>query len=96
MVKLAVKVEEIKIRLTKEQKDLIKRVAKQQGITMSAFILKYMEPIAMSKELDIKHKEVIEARIEETEGNLQWIKDNMEIRKGNKNKKWFFNIFARS
>ena len=96
MVKLAVKVEEIKIRLTKEQKDLIKRVAKQQGLTMSSFVLKYMEPIAMAKELDVASKEIIEGRINETEGKIFRLKENLETRKGNKNKKWFFNIFARS
>ena len=93
---MAIKVEEIKIRLTKEQKDLIKRVAKQQGLTMSAFVLKYMEPIAMSKELDIEHKAIIESRIEATEGKIFRLKENLETKKGNKNKKWFFNVFARS
>lgn len=36
---VATKKEEIKIRLTKEQKELIKRVADKQGLTMSEFIL---------------------------------------------------------
>lgn len=83
-VKQGNKQEEIKIRLTKEQKDLIKRVAKQQGTTMSDFILRYMEPIALSKEFDFNHKEIIEERVENTEGKIQDLKRNMEQRKGNK------------
>ena len=43
---VATKREEIKIRLTKEQKELIKRVADKQGITMSEFILNKIEPLA--------------------------------------------------
>ena len=50
MVTVATKKEEIKIRLTKEQKDLIKRVADKQGLTMSEFILNKIEPLAKSIE----------------------------------------------
>lgn len=87
--------EEIKIRVSLEQKALIKRVAKQQGLTMSAFILNYIEPIALGKELDIKYKEIIEDRIESTEGKIQLLKGKMESRKGNNNKNIFKSIFAR-
>ena len=88
------KTEEIKIRLTKEQKELIKRVAKQQGTTMSDFILKYIEPIALGKELDIKNKDIIEERVESTEGKIQELKRNLENRKGNKSKSFFLKIFS--
>lgn len=88
--------EEIKIRVTLEQKELIKRVAKQQGLTMSAFILNYIEPIAIGKELDLKYKEIIEDRIESTEYKIQNLKGKMEKKKGNNNKSIFKSIFARN
>ena len=87
--------EEIKIRVSVEQKALIKRVAKEQGLTMSSFILKYIEPIALGKELDFKYKEIIEAKIENTEGKIQILKGKMETKKGNNKKSIFKNIFAR-
>lgn len=87
--------EEIKIRVTLEQKELIKRVAKEQGLTMSAFVLKYIEPIALGKELDLKHKEIISNRIEDTEGKIQILKGKMETKKGNIKKSIFESIFAR-
>lgn len=94
-VKQGNKQEEIKIRLTKEQKDLIKRVAKQQGTTMSDFILRYMEPIALSKEFDFKNKDIIEERVENTESKIQDLKRSMENRKGNK-KSFIRKIFDKS
>ena len=57
---VATKKEEIKIRLTKEQKELIKRVADKQGITMSEFILNKIEPLAKSIECNLDNKEMIE------------------------------------
>ena len=93
-IKKGNKQEEIKIRLTKEQKDLIKRVAKQEGTTMSEFILRYMEPIALAKEFDFQHKDIIETRIENTEFKIQNLKRNMENRKVNKNKNLFQKIFS--
>lgn len=80
------KQEEIKIRLTKEQKELIKSVAKMENTTMSEFILRYMEPIALSKKFDIEHKEIIEERIQTTDTKLQELRVTMEQRKGNKKK----------
>lgn len=94
VIKKGTKTEEIKIRLTKEQKELIKRVAKQQNMTMSDFILRYIEPIALSKELDIKNKDIIEGRIETTEGKIQDLKRNLANRKGNKSKNIFLKIFS--
>lgn len=87
--------EEIKIRVSVEQKALIKRVSKQQGLTMSAFVLKYIEPIALGKELDLKYKGIIEAKIEDTEEKIQILKGKMNDRKGNNKKSIFGSIFAR-
>lgn len=95
VIKKGNKQEEIKIRLTKEQKDLIKRVAKQQGTTMSDFVLRYIEPIALSKEFDFMHKEIVETRIASTECKIQNLKGNMENRKRNKHKSLLKKIFLK-
>lgn len=74
--------EELKIRLTKEQKDLIKLVSKQQGLTMSDFILKYIEPIARNKGEEYMAQILIQERIEKTEGNINTLKKKLEHRRG--------------
>lgn len=81
---MATKKEEIKIRLTKEQKDLIKRVADKQGLTMSEFILNKIEPLAKSIECNLDNKEMIEDRINNTENKIQLIKLKMKERSGKK------------
>jgi uncharacterized protein (DUF1778 family) len=78
---VATKREEIKIRLTKEQKELIKRVADKQGITMSEFILNKIEPLAKIIECNLDNNEIIEERINTTEQKLHEIKLKMEKRK---------------
>lgn len=91
------KTEAIKIRVSKEQKDLIKRVAQLEDTTMSDFVLTHIEHLAANKELDIKNKEIIEKRIQRTEENIQKIKENLKNRKeSNENKQnWLKRIFAR-
>ncbi|MBI5984281.1 DUF1778 domain-containing protein [Clostridium perfringens] len=91
------KTDAIKIRVTTEQKDLIKRVAKLENSTMSDFVLKHIEHIAENKEVTIKNKEIIEERIEKTEENIQKLKENLKNRQeSNENKQnWFKRIFAR-
>lgn len=81
---MATKREEIKIRLTKEQKELIKRVADKQGISMSEFILSKIEPLAKSIECNLDNKEMIEDRINNTEDKIQLIKLKMQERSGKK------------
>lgn len=73
--------EELKIRLTKEQKDLIKLVSKQQGLTMSDFILKYIEPIARKKEEEYNTQKVIQERIENTEWNINTLRGKLDDRR---------------
>ncbi|MBI6048946.1 DUF1778 domain-containing protein [Clostridium perfringens] len=91
------KTDAIKIRVSKEQKDLIKRVAQLEDTTMSDFVLTHIEHLAANKELDIKNKEIIEERIQKTEENIQKIKENLKNRKeSHENKQnWFKRIFAR-
>ena len=81
---MATKREEIKIRLTKEQKELIKRVSYKQGMTMSEFILNKIEPLAKSIECNLDNKEMIEDRINNTENKIQLIKLKMKERSGKK------------
>lgn len=88
---MAIKKEEIKIRLTKEEKSLIKRVAKMEGKTMSEFILLHMVQLAENKEKNYENKDKIERRIDNMEGKLQDLKGKMESKKGNK--KWFSRTF---
>lgn len=78
---MATKREEIKIRLTKEQKELIKRVADKKGVIMTEFILTNIEQLAKRIECTLDNKEMIEERINNTEQKLQEIKVNMEKRK---------------
>lgn len=89
------KTDAIKIRVTTEQKDLIKRVAKLENSTMSDFVLKHIEHIAENKEVTIKNQKVIEERIQKTEENLQKIKENLKNRKENNNRSWFKKFFER-
>ena len=95
MAKKLEKVEELKIRLTKEEKAYIKQVAQAKGISMSKFVLDSIIPVA-KRQLDlIEHKEIIEARIEGTEAKIENLKGKMQSKKGNTKKSIFENIFAR-
>lgn len=78
---MATKREEIKLRLTKEQKELIKRVADKKGVTMTEFILTNIEQLAKRIECTLDNKEMIEERINNTEHKLHKIKVKMEMRK---------------
>ena len=94
MPKKAEKLEELKIRLTKEDKQLIKNAAAVKGITMTQFILDMAIPTAKRQLEFVQHKDIVLNRIEKTEGNINKLKGNMQQRK-NKNKKTIKSIFAR-
>lgn len=64
---MAIKDAEIKVRLTKDQKELFKRVAKDEGMSMSEFIVVTTENMARKKEGNIKSKKMIEDRAMGTE-----------------------------
>ena len=78
---MPVKDAEIKIRVTKEQKELIKRIAKAKGMTMSEFIVVTTERTAMKKDLDIKLHDITEQRAINTDKNLEEIKIKMISRR---------------
>lgn len=94
MPKKVEKLEELKIRLTKEDKQLIKDAATSKGVTMTKFILDMAVPTA-KRQLDVvKNKDIIEERIINTDKKLQEIKNNLEERKV-KPKSLFKSVFAR-
>lgn len=95
MPKKLEKVEELKIRLTKEEKAYIKEISKAQGVTMSKFVLDSVIPTAKRQLELIDHKEIIDARIEATEVKIQNLKGKMNSKKGNNKKNIFGSIFAR-
>lgn len=95
MVKKSEKVAEIKIRISTEDKDLIKKAAALQAKTMSKFILELVVPTAKSQLELIEYKRNIEDRIVSTEVKIQNLKMKMESKKMNNKKSILKNIFAR-
>jgi len=81
---MAIKDAEIKVRLTKEQKELLKKIAKAQGMSMSEFIVVTTEQRAKGKEENIKFQKMIEDRAMGTEKKLLEITERI---RGNKDKK---------
>jgi len=89
---MAVKDAEIKVRVTKEQKELIKRVAQASGMNMSEFIVATVEKLAKQKDESIKFKDVIEDRAVRTDKKLAEIKiklSEVSERKKHEKKKFF-------
>lgn len=82
---MAIKDAEIKVRLTKDQKELFKKIAKAQGMSMSEFIVVTTEQRAKGKEENIKFQKTIEDRAMRTEKKLSEIAER--IRGNNDNKK---------
>ncbi|MDZ4906859.1 DUF1778 domain-containing protein [Clostridium perfringens] len=94
MAKKAEKLEELKIRLTKEDKQLIKAAAASKGITMTQFILDMAVPTAKRELEYINYKDIIEEKIVHTDKKLQEIKKKLQERKVQP-KSLFEIIFAR-
>ena len=94
---MAIKDAEIKIRLTKDQKELFKKIAKAQGMSMSEFIVVTTEQRAKGKEENIKSQKMIEDRAIRTEKKLseiaERIRGNMDKKKLPKRKKFMFWIW---
>jgi len=83
---MAIKDAEIKVRLTKEQKELFKKIAKARGMSMSEFIVVTTEQRAKGNEENIKFQKMIEDRAMGTEKKLLEITERI---RGNKDKKMF-------
>ena len=82
---MPIKDAEIKVRLTKDQKELFKKIAKAQGMSMSEFIVVTTEQRAKGNEENIKFQKMIEDRAMRTEKKLSEITER--IRGNNDNKK---------
>ena len=89
---MAIKDAEIKIRLTKDQKELFKRIAKAQGMSMSEFIVVTTEQRAKGKEENIKSQKMIEDRAMGTEKKLAEITNRIRgnNKKSSKSKRFMF------
>lgn len=96
MAKTKEKLEEIKIRLTPEEKKLIKDAAASKGITMSKLILDSVIPTAKRELAFIEYKEIIEDRAAAMESKIEDLKGNMKNRRANKKKNKIFNFARKS
>ncbi|MGU8623439.1 hypothetical protein ACV3SE_14850 [Clostridium perfringens] len=67
----------IKVRVTTEQKELFKNVAKELGITMTDLLVVGTEEFAKSKLETIKSREKIEARASRMEEQIQILKKRL-------------------
>lgn len=67
----------IKIRVTKEQKELFKKIAKAENMSMSEFIIVTTEYAAKRKAEYIKSKDVIESRAMRTESKILELKKKL-------------------
>ncbi len=89
---MAIKDDYIKVRVSKEQKKLFKKVAELKGITMTELLVGGTEERAL-RELDkIEGTKSLELRVSELEQKLQEIKLKMESQKAEK-KSFFKNFF---
>ena len=91
---MAIKDDYIKVRVSKEQKKLFKRVAELKGITMTELLVGGTEEIALREIHKIEVSESLEQRVAEVERKLQEIKLKMENQRGEK-KKSFLKIFSK-
>lgn len=67
----------IKIRVTKEQKELFKKIAKEESISVSEFIIVTTEYLARKKDENIKSKDMIERRVARTEEKILKLKEKL-------------------
>ena len=83
----------IKLRVSKEQKELFKRVAELKGVTMTDLLVVGTEERANREEEKVNSQESLEKRVEEVEKKLQEIKAKMECQRAEK--KRFLNFFSK-
>lgn len=81
---IAIKDDYIKVRVSKEQKKLFKRVAELKGITLTELLVGGTEEIALREIHKIEVSESLEQRVAEVERKLQEIKLKMENQRGEK------------
>ena len=88
---MAIKDDYIKIRVSKEQKELFKDIAKKKKISMSEFMIVATEERALREKEKFEGTKSLELRVSELEQKLQEIKLKMERQKAEK--KTFFKSF---
>lgn len=96
MPKSKEKLEEIKIRLTLEQKKLIKDAAAAKNITMTQLILDSVVPTAKRAIESIDYKEFIEERTVTTEKKIQKLKNALKEKQLAIKKNKIFNFARKS
>lgn len=96
MPKKLEKVEELKIRLTTEEKNYIKEISKAKGITMSKFILDLAVPTAKKQLEALESKEIIESKIVATDKKLENLKLKLNTKVHTNRRSLFELIFARN
>lgn len=85
---IAIKDDYIKVRVSKEQKKLFKRVAELKGITMTELLVGGTEERALREINKIEGTESLKQRVEILESKIQEIKLKMESQRAKK--KTFF------
>lgn len=71
----------IKIRVSNDFKEQLKNLAEQEGINMSQFVLKYLEPVVATKINNKVKESEIESRAVATDAKIEQIKAKLELRK---------------
>lgn len=75
---MAIKNDYIKVRVSTEQKELFKSIAKKKKVSMSEFMIVATEERALREKEKFEGTESLEQRVSEVEKKLQEIKAKME------------------
>ena len=86
---MAIKNDYIKIRVSTEQKELFKAIAKKKKISMSEFIIVATEERALREKEKFEGTKSLELRVSEVDKKLQNIKVKMDIQRTKKNSFYF-------
>lgn len=81
---MAIKDDVIRVRVSKEQKELFKSIAKEKNISMSEFMVVATEQKALREKEKIEGTKSLELRVSELEKKLQEVKLKMENQRGEK------------
>lgn len=87
---MAIKDDIIRVRVSKEQKEFFKRIAKEKKVSMSEFMVVATEQRALKEKEKLENKESLEIRVDELENKLQEVKVKMLNKR---EKKKFFKFF---
>ena len=75
---MAIKDDIIRVRVSKEQREFFKRIAKGKKVSMSEFMVVATEERALREQEKLENKDSLEQRVAEVEKKLQEIKNKME------------------